>query len=130
MNYVTWNPGIKGSILPGTFVYAIRRGLYMDIGRFIFLHIHLVVSSFTGNPYGKLQITGSPFSPVYETPLTLGITSYMGVDLNQRYIMPIINTNSLIEFLSCGSGPEAAINVNTVANNATIQICGSFIASD
>ncbi|MDR1560176.1 MAG: hypothetical protein LBS84_10875 [Clostridiales bacterium] len=128
-NSVSWTPVIKGSVNAGTFTYYIVRGQYVSIGRLKYYFIHLVVNSISGNPSGNLQITGSPFLPLYDTPLTLGITSYFTADMSQRYIVPIIFSNGVIELLSCGTNTESAVTINKITNSSTIQISGSFISN-
>ncbi|MDR2649945.1 MAG: hypothetical protein LBB94_09575 [Clostridiales bacterium] len=125
----TWTPVVRGSTTAGTIALGLVRGLCISIGQYTFIHVHVTINSISGSPTGSLQIRGCPLSPVYETPLTLGITSYTGVDLNQRYLMPIIHANGYIEILSCGSGPEEAVPVSVLAPYATIQLAGSFIAT-
>jgi len=126
--YVTpWTPHVQGSVTHGIFTLGIARGLCVSMGRLKFIHVHVTVEAISGSPTGDLQITGCPYNPQYETPLNLGITSYMGVDFNQRYVFPLLESNGIIEFLSCGSGPEVAININTVYVDATLQLAGLFL---
>jgi len=125
----TWTPIVRGGTTAGTITLGLVRGLCFSIGRYKFIHVHVVINSISGSPTGNLQIRGCPYLPVYETPLTIGVTSYTGVDLNQRYIFPIIQGNGYIEILSCGSGPEVAIPVSILVPYATIQFAGSFIAT-
>jgi len=126
----TWLPHVQGSIVHGTIGLGLDRGLCYTIGRFVFIHVHVTITSISGSPSGNLQVTGVPFSPEYETPLTLGITSYMGVDLNEKYFFPIIWGNGIIEFLSCGIGPEQAIDISELYTSATLQFAGSYIVAE
>ena len=48
----TFAPTVKGSITPGTIALSLVRGLYIPIGRLIFIHIHVVISSISGSPSG------------------------------------------------------------------------------
>jgi len=125
-------PAIKGSITPGTITLSLERGLCYSVGKLKFIHIHVVVDSISGSPTGDLIITGPPnVFPEYETPLALGITSYLGVDLNERYVFPLINTNGTITLISAGGlSSESAISVSVLTNNATLQVVGLFISNE
>jgi hypothetical protein len=59
-----------------------------------------------------------------------GITSFFTVDMSQRYIVPVIFTNGVIELLSCGTSTELAVGVDKISNYSTLQISGSFIANE
>jgi len=125
----TFTPIVKGGTTAGTISLGLARGLCVILGKLKFIHVHVVINAISGSPTGNLQITGSPFTPIYETPLDLGVTSYTGVDLNQRYLTAQILPSGVIEILSCGYGPEQALPVSILAQYATIQLAGCFIAT-
>jgi len=125
----SWTPRVRGSNVAGTINLGLARGQCYSVGRHRFILIHLTVASITGNPTGNLQVTGIPFTPVYGTPLTLGITSFMSLNLSNRYVTPVIHPNGVIDFMSNGSGAEVGVNINSLHQFATIQLAGSFISS-
>ncbi|MDR2649944.1 MAG: lectin like domain-containing protein [Clostridiales bacterium] len=125
----TFTPVVKGSITAGTISLGLIRGQCVSMGHLKFILIHVVINSISGSPSGNLQITGSPYLPIYEMPLDLGITSYTGVNLNDRYLTPQILPNGVIEILSCGDGSEQALPVSILASYATLQVAGCFISN-
>jgi len=129
VSVTTFTPIVKGGTTAGTISLGLARGLCVILGKLKFIHVHVVINAISGSPTGNLQITGSPFTPIYETPLDLGVTSYTGVDLNQRYLTAQILPSGVIEILSCGYGPEQALPVSILAQYATIQLAGCFIAT-
>lgn len=56
----TWTPTLLGSSTPGVGVYGSQTGIYITIGKFVYLQFYIAVNSWSTQPSGDIILSGYP----------------------------------------------------------------------
>ena len=68
----TWTPVLKGATTAGELTYTTRSGVYIKIGRYVFIQCTIQFNGYTTHPVGSVQISGLPFTSSGLSYLTIG----------------------------------------------------------
>jgi hypothetical protein len=132
----TFTPSISGNLGGASGVnFSVRNGFYTKVGRAVFFHVHISLSSWTSGPSGSSTIiTGLPFTNENTTGNNASVyigqcNSWSGSVAPQGgYIQP--NETRIILMTNDSSDARdnlnTSVNTNTLNGNEEIRIAGYY----
>jgi len=121
-----WTPELKGLGVPGTFTYAIQIGKYYKVGKRVFIHAKIRITSWSGAT-GNLDVLGLPFASNDNYAVYFDRHAGITFGAGFTYLSGYTNTNEL-RIMQNGSAKEATLlPVSALGQNADIFIACTYL---
>lgn len=127
----TWTPVLAGQTTAGTQTYTDQHGIYMKIGKIVYVSCSISLSAFDPTTAGNVNVTGLPFTSVSSGPLQFIANAYFtNVTLSAGYsqfVGTVGLAKSQFSLVEIGSGvAQHRLQPSQFSNTSSVLLTGMY----